>query len=508
MLKELAPTLAPQLSNLFNNSLLQNTYPDILKITKAIALPKNKTTHLPINFRPISLLPIIGKIFDTLINKQLMHHLTTHNLISSLQYAFRPNSDTTMALTAIIDEITTNTNKKQPTLAIMLDLTKAYDTISHKKLLHKLKNEFNFHPNTLALFTSYFTNRTQSLHTTTAQSTFQTITHGIPQGSTLSTTLFLLYTNNISTTSPHGAIYTYADDTTIIISAPTTEILQQHAQETLNNLTTYLFNNNLIPNPTKTTYTLFYPKTPPQNFTLTVNNTNLEHQNHTKLLGLILQKNLKYDMHIQHIIKKLQPLIHTLRHINKLFHRKTLVNLYFALAYPLLILHINIWGHPNSNKTYLQPLYKTQKKIIRLICNTPPKILKDNTWTYTHTLPLMKKHNILSIFHLYTLRTCLLTHPHIHWHPPLSLPNRPHNNNTYTFANTIHNYGTRYALQKHLYIPNTPDALPPSTNQRAHIWNTLPKSIRETTSTLTFKKSLSTYLLLLQNTDIEPIPNN
>ena len=82
MLKEMAPTLAPQLSSLFNDCRLQNIYPDILKITKAIAIPKNKTTHLPANFRPISLLPIIGKIFDTLINKQLMHHLTTHNLIS------------------------------------------------------------------------------------------------------------------------------------------------------------------------------------------------------------------------------------------------------------------------------------------------------------------------------------------------------------------------------------------------------------------------------------------
>lgn len=508
MLKELAPTLAPQLCSLFNDCLLQNIYPDILKTTKAIALPKNKITHLPANFRPISLLPIIGKIFDTLINKQLMLHLTTHNLISPHQYAFRPNSDTTMALTTIIDDITKNVQNKIPTIAIMLDLTKAYDTISHKKLLYKLKNEFNFHPNTLALFSSYFTNRTQSLHTTSAQSTFQTITHGIPQGSTLSTTLFLLYTNTISKTSQHGTIYTYADDTTVILSAPTTEILQQHAQETLNNLTTYLYNNNLIPNPTKTTYTPFYPKIFPKTFSLTINDTNLEQQNHTKLLGLVLQNNLKYDLHIQHIIKKLQPLIHTLRHINKIFHRKTLINIYFSLAYPHLILHIPIWGNNNSKKTYLQPLHIIHKKIIRLICNTPPKILKNNIWTYSHTLPLMKKHNILSIFNLYTLRTCLLVHPYLHWHPPLSLPNRPHNNNNYTFVTEIHNYETRYALNKHLYIPNNTKSIPSSTKQRTQTWNQLPLTIRQNPNLATFKKEISTYLLRLQNTDIDPNPNN
>ena len=126
-----------------------------------------------------------------------MDHLTKHNIISPTQYAFRPNSSTTTALQTIINNIHQHKSKHKPTLAIYIDLSKAYDTISHTKLIHKLRHEFNFTDSTTTFFASYFQHREQSTHTQHAQSTMQTITHGIPQGSTLSTTFFLLYINNI-----------------------------------------------------------------------------------------------------------------------------------------------------------------------------------------------------------------------------------------------------------------------------------------------------------------------
>ena len=126
-----------------------------------------------------------------------MEHLTKHNIISPTQYAFRPNSNCTLALQTIIDDISKNKLKRKPTMGIYIDLSKAYDTVSHEKLLNKLQNEFNFTPPTVNFFRSYFRNRRQSLHTQNAKSTEQIITHGIPQGSTLSTTFFLLYINNI-----------------------------------------------------------------------------------------------------------------------------------------------------------------------------------------------------------------------------------------------------------------------------------------------------------------------
>ena len=144
IIKDLTPFLAPILTTLFNNAINENRYPDALKTTKIIELYKSKNKTLPINYRPISLLPIIAKIFDTIINNQLMKHLTENNILSPTQYAFRPNSNTTTAIQAIVNTLHSHTSKHKPTLAIYVDLSKAYDTISHDKMIHKLKHEFNF----------------------------------------------------------------------------------------------------------------------------------------------------------------------------------------------------------------------------------------------------------------------------------------------------------------------------------------------------------------------------
>ena len=90
--------LSPIITTNFNNSVKSGVYPSVLKVTRIAALYKAKDKTLPINYRPISLLPIIGKIFDTIINQQLMQHLLQHNILHPHQYAFRPQSDTTAAL--------------------------------------------------------------------------------------------------------------------------------------------------------------------------------------------------------------------------------------------------------------------------------------------------------------------------------------------------------------------------------------------------------------------------
>jgi hypothetical protein len=121
-----------------------------------------------------------------------------------------------------------------------------------------------------------------------------TITHGIPQGSTLSTTFFLLYINDIVKTVPDSHVYTFADDTTLIVQAKTLQALQNLAQTELNSLIRYFHTNNLVPNPTKTNYSVFYPyQTTHQNsITLKIHTATLEQKAEEKLLGIIVQANL------------------------------------------------------------------------------------------------------------------------------------------------------------------------------------------------------------------------
>ena len=495
IIKDLTPFLAPILTRLFNQAVDEHHYPDALKVTKVIELFKKKNRQLPEFYRPISLLPIIAKLLDTLINNQLMTHLTKHNVISPTQYAFRPNSNTTLALQTIIDQLHTHVSHKHPTLAIYIDLSKAYDTVSHEKLLHKLRHTFNFTTDTVQFFASYFQNRQQSTHTQHAQSTMQLITHGIPQGSTLSTTFFLLYINDIIKTVTKSTVYTYADDTTLIISTQDQEGLQQLAQTELNSLIKYFHINNLVPNPTKTNYSIFYPRTPDQ-LQLTIQTTTLKQNNQAPLLGITIQDNLKHTQTITNILNKLWPFIHKLKYANKLLPTHTLKDLYFTHAYPHLISNISIWGTSDTKKTYIQPLNIIHKKIIRLIKRVPPR---------THTRPIMTELNILNIFNLYTHRVAAETHPHIY---PKTQLNRPEHNHTYTFVAQIHGYPTRYSQQRHQYIPAKRSRTKTPTHSISHIterntrtWNTVPAEIREITNHKKFKKTLKQYLLRKQSED-------
>lgn len=491
ILRSITPALSPVITNMFNEAITENCYPDALKITKIIAAYKKKDPSLPENYRPISLLPIIAKILDKIINDQLMTHLLTHNILSPRQYAFRPHSSTTLALQTTLDKIHEHINNKQPTLAIFLDLSKAYDTVSHSKLLHKLRHDFNFTDDTITFFTSFFTNRTQETHTEHAQSPPQKITHGIPQGSTLSTTLFILYTNDICKSTKHADTYIYADDTTLIITAANTTLLQEYAQHELDNIVHYFHTNNLVPNASKTTYTTFYPHSHPD-INLSFNNIPLKHEAATKLLGVHIQNTLKFDIHIAHIIQKLQPQIHTLRYINKVLPQNTLIRYYYSHIYPHLLYAITIWGNNNTSKQYLQPLHRTHKKIIRIIFKQSHR---------AHTTPLMHQHNILNIYNIYTLQTAMETHTFIH---PQKKLNRPHNNHNYIKTWDIHKHATRFSIHQSLHIPNPLNysqtkqnkyTLEHSTHIASHIWNSLPATLRKETTRNIFKKNLKKYLL-------------
>lgn len=483
IVKDLTPFIAPTLTVLFNRAITESEYPDSLKITKAIELYKAKDKTLPENYRPISLLPIIAKILDTVINEQLMEHLTKYNVISHTQYAFRPNSNCTLALQTILNSIHKHKKQHKPTLAIYIDLSKAYDTVSHEKLLNKLRTEFNFSPATTAFFASYFKNRQQSLHTQHAQSKTQTITHGIPQGSTLSTTFFLLYINNIIHTVPNSKVFTYADDTTLIVAADTEQELNTLAQSELRHLIRYFHHNNLVPNPTKTQYTTFYPRPPSQLFDLRIGNKEITETKQAPLLGITVQDNLKHEATITNIIRKLQPTIQKFRYANKLLPPSIMTQQYYSLAYPHLIGAITIWGTDDPSATRLQPLIRTQKKLVRLIKNLPPR---------THTKPLMAELKILSVPSLYTLRVCAEMHAYIH---PKTALNRPEHNHHYVRTETVHQHQTRHSRQQTLHQAHNMEHY---TWEYTRVWNSIPQKLRETTALSTFKRDLAEYLLAQQ----------
>ena len=169
-----------------------------------------------------------------------------------------------------------------------------------------------------------------------------------------------------------------------------------------------------------------------------------------------------------------------------------MLQLYHSHVFSQLIYALPIWGSHQTNATYLQPLHRTHKKIIRLICNRPPQ---------TPTKPLYQQLQILNIFNLYIHRTAIDMHPFIH--PPSEQLNRPQHNHQYIRAADIHQHATRFASTQSLYVPNTNQYLatykPSHTINHyaakfSHIWNKIPHNIRSITDKTEFKTALKQHL--------------
>jgi hypothetical protein len=206
---------------------------------------------------------------------------------------------------------------------------------------------------------------------------------------------------------------------------------------------------------------------------------------------------MKFHRTITNIIRKLHPIIQQFKYANKLLPTHTMRNQYYTHVYPHLIGSIPVWGTHEDSKTYIQPLIRTQKKIIRLITNSKPR---------THTGPIMQKLKILNITSLYIFRVCAEMHPYLY---PRKQVNRPEHTHHYIYSSEIHEHNTRHANKQHLFIPNslshkysnlkTPQyVMDHFTVLYSKIWNSIPFEIQTVQNLSKFKISLKQYLLQKQ----------
>jgi retron-type reverse transcriptase len=180
------------ITKLFNECIESCIFPDCLKIALIIPVFKKGNTTDPGNYRPISLLPIISKIWEKIMAEQICEFLGENGLFSSHQFGFRKGRTTEQVILNHIEHIIISIEKNKSYIASFLDLTKAFDCVSHNILLKKLEC-YNFHKNSINLITSYLLNRCQYVSVNNQISNKQTIKHGIPQGSILGPLLFFIY---------------------------------------------------------------------------------------------------------------------------------------------------------------------------------------------------------------------------------------------------------------------------------------------------------------------------
>ena len=197
-----------------NLSVETGSFPNKLKYAKVIPVYKTGDKLECGNYRPISLL---NKVFEKLMFNRIKKFIANHNILSTSQYGFREHHSTEHALLDIINKIQTNMDDKLFSCGIFIDLQKAFDTVDHGILLHKL-NHYGVQGIVNDWFHSYFSCRSQSTQIGYVVSEKENVLCGVPQGSILGLLLFLLYVNDIQASSSKLDFFLFADDTNLLFA--------------------------------------------------------------------------------------------------------------------------------------------------------------------------------------------------------------------------------------------------------------------------------------------------
>lgn len=186
--KIISPFLLTHVTHIFNTIILKSQFPKIWKQSKIIPLPKSGN-----QYRPIAILSYISKVFEHLINKQIRDHLLANSLLSNFQSGFRSDHSCLTALQKVSEDLRNNMDGNLISILVLLDHSKAFDSVDHDILCIKLDNFFNFSPHSTNLIKSYLSSRSQFVVIGTQQSKALNVSRGVPQGSILGPLLYSMY---------------------------------------------------------------------------------------------------------------------------------------------------------------------------------------------------------------------------------------------------------------------------------------------------------------------------
>ena len=218
ILKETVSLILTPLTNFFNECLGSGVFPDSLKFSKIIPIQKKGDAALLDNYRPISIIPIFGKVLEILIKSRLTKYFEKFRVINEAQFGFRSGKATTQALLRVMELVVDGLENSEINMVTLCDLSKAFDCVSHTTLMTKLEF-YGVRGIPHKLFSSYLSNRKQCSAVNNMQSAFTTVKHGVPQGSVLGPLLFIIYTNDFyNFINKKANCVQYADDTSLITS--------------------------------------------------------------------------------------------------------------------------------------------------------------------------------------------------------------------------------------------------------------------------------------------------
>lgn len=368
LLKDSAYVLTPYLKLIFNLSLSAGIFPNDWKIARVAPVHKSEKKDDCGNYRPISVLSLVSKLFEKLVYEQVNNYLINNNILTPHQSGFRRSYSTCISLLKTTNTWFVNMDKGFINGVIFLDLKKAFDTVNHEILIKKLEL-YGIRNTALRWFVSYLSNRSQVCKVGKSFSSPAKITTGVPQGSNLGPLLFLLYINDLPNCLKNSDPALFADDTNLTVHGASASEIELKLEQDLNNVHQWLLANKLTLNVKKTEYMLIGSRqrlsqviTDPH---LQIGSEKIKRVSTTKTLGVMVDEYITWDKHIDQITRKVSKGIGLLRRSKDLVNKKSLNSIYKVLILPHFDYCALVWD--NCSITLQNKLEKLQNKAGRII---------------------------------------------------------------------------------------------------------------------------------------------
>ena len=373
-LKLAMPFIEDSLVFLFNTSLETNQFPDPWKIARVSPIFKDGEKTEKSNYRPISVLPVVSRLFEKLVFNQLYLYLNDNCFINSNQSGFRELHSTVTCLLKNTDDLYSGMDTGNLAGMVFVDLKKAFDTVDHQILCGKLES-YGVLYRELAWFGSYLSNRVQYCRVNGVDSQIENINIGVPQGSCLGPLLFLVYINDLPRAIKNSTTSMYADDTSLCFQSKDLSRVNEALNEDLSRLDAWLICNKLSLNVAKTKSMLVSTKAKGktlnksnQNLQVNINGTELEVVSKIKLLGVLLDNSLDWKEQVQAVSLKVSRGLGILKHAKKFLPFSALTSLYTSIVEPHFRYCCSVWGCAGT--TEINRLQKLQNRAARIVSNS------------------------------------------------------------------------------------------------------------------------------------------